>query len=204
MGQNLGMKLKDLKTCNVLVLGLDNSGKSSIVNCVKTRNETSGQRGGRNRIPGKTSISPTIGFRLERVTVHEIAMTLIDMSGQGRYRNLWEYYYKECDAIVFVVDSSDRRRLPVAYEEKDRMLLHPEIINRTIPILYFSNKMDRTGALHCDELVQALNTQRFAGRKPWKVFCSNAVTGTGVTAGFEWLADQLAIKPSNGRLSHRQ
>ena len=25
------------------------------------------------------------------------------MSGQGKYRNLWEHYYKEAEAIVFVV-----------------------------------------------------------------------------------------------------
>lgn len=192
MGQKLGAKFRDIKTCNVLVLGLDNSGKSSIINCMKTRNET--KQLGRNRIAEKISITPTIGFRLERVRVQSVAMTLIDMSGQGRYRNLWEYYYKECDAIVFVLDSSDRKRLLVAYEEKDRVLLHPNVVNRIIPILYFSNKMDRKGALTCDELTQLLNAQGLAGRKPWKVFCSNAITGAGVTAGFEWLADQLDIE----------
>lgn len=199
MGQKLGTKLIDIKTCNVLVLGLDNSGKSSIVNCMKMKHSESviGLRQlGRNRISEKISVTPTIGFRVERVRVNSVNMTLIDMSGQGRYRNLWEYYYKECDAIVFVVDSSDRERLPVAYEEKTRMLLHPELVNRTIPILYFSNKMDRAEALSCDELTHNLNRQGQAGKKPWKVFCSIAKTGTGVAAGFEWLADLLAIEHS--------
>ena len=36
------------------------------------------------------------------------------MSGQGRYRNLWEHYYRDCQGIIFVVDSSDRLRMVVA------------------------------------------------------------------------------------------
>merc|ERR1712051_690607 len=40
-----------------------------------------------------------------------VGFTAFDMSGQGRYRNLWEHYYKECQGIVFVVDSSDKVRV---------------------------------------------------------------------------------------------
>ena len=47
------------------------------------------------------------------------------MSGQGRYRNLWEHYYKECQGIIFVVDSSDKLRMVVAKDELDMLLQHP-------------------------------------------------------------------------------
>lgn len=40
-----------------------------------------------------------------------IAFTAFDMSGAGRYRNLWEHHFKSCQGIVFVIDSSDRMRL---------------------------------------------------------------------------------------------
>jgi GTPase SAR1 family protein len=43
-------------------------------------------------------------------TDRNVGFTAFDMSGQGRYRNLWEHYYKECQGIVFVVDSSDKVR----------------------------------------------------------------------------------------------
>lgn len=33
------------------------------------------------------------------------------MSGAGRYRALWEQYYADAAAAVFVVDSADRLRL---------------------------------------------------------------------------------------------
>lgn len=46
------------------------------------------------------------------------------MSGQGRYRNLWEHYYKETNAIIFVVDSADKLRMAVAKDEFDQLLIH--------------------------------------------------------------------------------
>lgn len=72
------------------------------------------------------------------------------MSGQSRYRNLWEHYYKykthqplnkrhitgsigtvtvlvllrESHAVIFVVDSSDKLRMVVAKEELDTLLSH--------------------------------------------------------------------------------
>jgi ADP-ribosylation factor-like protein 6 len=33
------------------------------------------------------------------------------MSGAGRYRPLWEQYYREAQAVVFVIDSADACRL---------------------------------------------------------------------------------------------
>ena len=69
------------------------------------------------------------------------------MSGQGRYRNLWEHYYKECQGIVFVVDSSDKLRMVVAKDELDMLLQHPDIRARKLPILFFANKMDCKDAL---------------------------------------------------------
>ena len=49
------------------------------------------------------------------------------MSGQGRYRNLWEHYYQDCHGIIFVIDSSDKLRLVVAKEELDMMLKHSDV-----------------------------------------------------------------------------
>ena len=49
------------------------------------------------------------------------------MSGQGRYRGLWEHYYQDCHGIIFVIDSSDKLRLVVAKEELDMMLQHADV-----------------------------------------------------------------------------
>ncbi len=44
-------------------------------------------------------------------TRRPLTFTVFDMSGAGRYRTLWEQYYREADAIIFVVDSADKLRM---------------------------------------------------------------------------------------------
>ncbi len=34
-----------------------------------------------------------------------VGFTAFDMSGQGRYRNLWEHYYKDCQVDNFLIRS---------------------------------------------------------------------------------------------------
>lgn len=56
-----------------------------------------------------------------------IKFTVLDMSGQGRYRSLWEQYYKTAEAIIFVIDSNDKLRCVVARDELENLLHHEGI-----------------------------------------------------------------------------
>ena len=48
----------------------------------------------------------------------------------------------DADAILFVVDSSDRLRVVVAKEELDNLIAHPDFkANPEIPILIFANML---------------------------------------------------------------
>ena len=44
------------------------------------------------------------------------------MSGQGKYRSLWEKHYSGVEAIIFVVDSADELRFGVAQNELEMVL----------------------------------------------------------------------------------
>ena len=70
----------------------------------------------------KSDIIPTVGFTVETFETNRVTFTAFDMSGQGKYRNLWKHYYSEADAIVFVVDASDRERMAVARQELEILL----------------------------------------------------------------------------------
>lgn len=109
------------------------------------------------------------------------------MSGQSRYRSLWEQYYARVDAIIFVIDSSDRIRMCVAKNELEELLRHPDLIGRPVPLVFFANKMDTAGALTPLECGQQLELERISDR-PWHIASSNALTGTGIDEGLEWLA----------------
>lgn len=72
----------------------------------------------------QTDIVPTVGFQVEEFKKANINFTIFDMSGQGRYRNLWEHYYRDAQGIIFVIDSTDKFRMVVAKDELDHLLSH--------------------------------------------------------------------------------
>jgi N-acetyl-gamma-glutamylphosphate reductase len=44
-----------------------------------------------------------VGFNVDTFSKGSLSFTVFDMSGAGRYRNLWEQYYKDAHAIIYVV-----------------------------------------------------------------------------------------------------
>lgn len=123
-----------------------------------------------------------------------VSFTAFDMSGQGRYRDLWEHYYKDCEGIIFVVDSSDRLRLAVVRDELDLLLQHPDIATRQIPILFFSNKMDLREALSSVKIAAGLGLEHIVD-KPWHICATNALSGEGLQEGMEWFTQQICDNP---------
>ena len=90
------------------------------------------------------------------------------MSGQGRYRSLWEHYYSDVEAIIFVLDSTDKFRMVVAKEELQTLLSHEDIQKTSAPILFFANKMDIAGACTPEECMDDLELDKIR-EKPWHI-----------------------------------
>ncbi|XP_031781778.1 ADP-ribosylation factor-like protein 6 isoform X7 [Nasonia vitripennis] len=123
-------------------------------------------------------------------SVGNVGFTAFDMSGHDRYRSLWEHYYKDCQGVIFIIDSSDKLRLVVAKEELDMLLQHPDIAGRKMPILFLANKMDLPDSLTTVKLVSGLGLDKIQN-KPWHVRTTNAITGEGLQAAIEWFTDQI-------------
>eukprot|EP00939_MAST-03C_sp_MAST-3C-sp1_P004420 g4420.t1 len=87
----------------ILMLGLDGAGKTTILYALKL-----GER---------VETVPTVGFNIEEVTVNGIHLTIWDCGGQEKLRSTWRYYYKGTQAVIFVVDCSDRERISEAKRE---------------------------------------------------------------------------------------
>jgi hypothetical protein len=71
---------------NVLVLGLANSGKTTLVNCLMEA--------------GDQEVVPTVGFSMEKVHFDRCKLTVIDMSGQEKYQPLWEMHYTDAKVCI--------------------------------------------------------------------------------------------------------
>lgn len=65
---------------------------------------------------------PTIGFNVETVEYKNISFTVWDVGGQDKIRPLWRHYYQNTQGLIFVVDSSDVKRIQEAENELANMV----------------------------------------------------------------------------------
>ena len=100
----------------------------------------------------------------------------------------WERHFRETAAVVFVVDSADKLRLCVAKDELDAMLESSELLGK--PFLVFANKMDLPTALSPVDVAQGLSLDEIEAH-PWQIVPSNALDGSGLQEGLDWLANFL-------------
>lgn len=85
--------------CRIIIVGLNGSGKTTIVYRLKHGKLHDSQ------------ITPTIGFNLECVEYRKMIFSLWDLGGSPDARSFWRMYYVNTQAIIFVVDSSDVARM---------------------------------------------------------------------------------------------
>ena len=57
-----------------------------------------------------------------QVAYKNIEFMVWDMGGQDAIRQLWSHYYKNAQALIFVVDSADEERLAEAREELQKLM----------------------------------------------------------------------------------
>jgi len=163
------------KEKRILMLGLDAAGKTSIVNKLAFDE-------------ARTTI-PTIGFNCEQVIYKNICFTVWDIGGQDKIRRLWNHYYNNTDALIFVVDSNDRSRIEEAKGELKRLLEEEQL--RDIAVLVYANKMDLPNSMSNNEVVDKLDLRRLAGHRHWLCHSSCATDGQGLYEGLEWLSKTL-------------
>lgn len=85
---------------SILLLGLDNAGKTTLLSSIKSL-----------YLPSHPAASsktvPTVGQNVSTIDLPDMYLKIWDVGGQHALRNLWTSYYSSCHAIVFVIDSSD-------------------------------------------------------------------------------------------------
>lgn len=158
----------------ILILGLDNAGKTTILY--------------RLQLDEVVETIPTIGFNVETVQYKNIRFQVWDLGGQTSIRPFWRCYYPNTNAIIFVVDSSDKERITDAKHELHLMLEEEEL--KGVVLLVFANKQDLPGSLGISEVSEALGLTVIRNRQ-WTVIQSSALKGVGITEGLDWLVTAL-------------
>lgn len=158
----------------LLVLGLDNSGKTTILK--KLSDEDISQ------------IMPTQGFNIKSLMHDGFKLNVWDIGGQKSIRPYWRNYYDQTDALIYVIDSADHRRMEETGVELQQLLDEEKL--STVPLLIMANKQDLINAATADEISASLSLPEMRDRQ-WHILACSARTGDGLQEGMEWLVEQI-------------
>ncbi|CAG9760090.1 unnamed protein product [Ceutorhynchus assimilis] len=161
----------------LLLLGLDNAGKTTILKILASEDIT--------------SITPTAGFNIKSVISDGFKLNVWDIGGQRKIRPYWKNYFENTDILIYVVDSADKKRLEETGIELYELLSDDKLNN--VPLLVYANKQDLPDSLSASDLAQALNLPSIKDRT-WQIQACTAAQGIGVREGMEWVCKSIKKK----------
>eukprot|EP00762_Andalucia_godoyi_P002056 ANDGO_02573.mRNA.1 ADP-ribosylation factor-like protein 2 len=165
------------KEMRLLILGLDNAGKTTIL----------------KRFNGEDihTISPTLGFNIKTLEHKGYKLNVWDVGGQKTIRSYWRNYFEQTDGLIWVVDSADRRRLLDCFAELQTVLGEERLSGATL--LVFANKQDLQGAMTAKEIAEALELDAIKTRH-WSIVACSAHSGDGLLEGIDWIVGDIASR----------
>lgn len=177
---------------SVLILGLDNAGKTTLLETLKDQYLPN-----YNRIPA-SRIVPTVGQNLATLKINnKISLKFWDVGGQDALRELWEEYYDQANAIIFVIDSCDPERLNECKESLKQVINNDKFKNIGIPVLMLANKQDLNSLPHKMDIAEIKEVfNKMAAQLDAidsTVLPVSAQTGEGVREAIEWVSARVEL-----------
>nr|XP_033783458.1 ADP-ribosylation factor-like protein 10 [Geotrypetes seraphini] len=166
---------KDSYDRQVLVLGLDGAGKSSILHCLTT-----------NTV--KEHPGTTYGFNSLSVNTEGFKIDLLEIGGSPNLRTYWNLYLSKADVLLFVVDSADSKRLPLVQHELHLLLAEqPELA-----LILLAHKQDKSDALSPCQMHQELALQRVQRKRKFAILATSLMqSGIGTAKSIQDLRTLL-------------
>lgn len=172
----------------VLILGLDNSGKTTFLEQARCKFNRDYRRIDLNRV------ASTVGLNVGRIETGRIVLNFWDLGGQKELQLLWDKYFLEAHAIIWVVDSSDRERLDESVEAFAKIIQN-QLLSR-LPLLFIINKQDLSTAMKPSEIVDAYKkTLELMGNRRFVSIPASALRGYGIGESINWIGDQVKQSP---------
>ena len=163
----------------IIILGIQNAGKTTILY--------------RLSLGQLVQTTPTIGSNVEEISYNNVKLQAWDLGGQESTRSVWDVYFVNTDAIIYVIDSHDTN-----YDESKTQfykLLENEALKDAV-ILIYANKQDLSGAKSVNDIIQIYELNKLKDHV-WNIQPCSAQTGEGLITGMKWLSDQLVFKSNN-------
>lgn len=165
----------------VLILGIDAAGKTTFLEKIKTLYT---ERAG---LPPQR-IVPTVGLNIGRIVVGSVKLLFWDLGGQSALRTIWDKYYSEAHALVFVVDAANETRLQEAKAAFEEVVNERHLAG--VPVLLLANKKDLKNCVSKIELEERFHINSLHAHR-CHVQPISAITGEGIREGIDWLVESL-------------
>ncbi|MBZ3873521.1 ADP-ribosylation factor-related protein 1 [Sciurus carolinensis] len=182
----------------ILILGLDNAGKTTFLEQSKTRFNK------QYKGMSLSKITTTVGLNIGTVDVGKARLMFWDLGGQEELQSLWDkcslhvdtvagpalhefvQYYAECHGVIYVIDSTDEERLSESKQAFEKVVASEALDG--VPILVLANKQDVETCLSIPDIKTAFSDCTCKiGRRDCLTQACSALTGKGVREGIEWM-----------------
>ncbi|KAI4488113.1 hypothetical protein M0804_004961 [Polistes exclamans] len=151
------------KELRLLLLGLDNAGKTTILKSLANEDIT--------------QVTPTQGFNIKSVQSEGFKLNVWDIGGARKIRPYWRNYFENTDVLIYVVDSADITRLEETGQELSELLLEEKLSG--VPLLVYANKQDLSHSVTAAEIAEGLGLYNIKDRD-WQIQSCVATEGKGV------------------------
>jgi GTPase SAR1 family protein len=79
-----------------------------------------------------SDVVPTIGFEPQKFNFRSYNLTINDLGGGERVRDLWKHYMAESFGYIYVIDSSNRKRIEETKKEFTQFLNNPRVSGKPV------------------------------------------------------------------------
>lgn len=166
----------------VLVLGLDGAGKTSLLHCLATGSLEQDMR-------------PTQGLNAVSINREDMHVEFLEIGGKEELRSYWPRYMSKALLLVFVVDSSNPQLFPLAKKHLHELLAS----DPRLPLMVLANKQDLPGAAGITDLHDALSLSEVGERKLFLIGTHVTKGDTELSSGVRDARDLIVQMVGDGR-----
>ncbi|MHA1224130.1 MAG: ADP-ribosylation factor-like protein [Candidatus Heimdallarchaeaceae archaeon] len=160
----------------ITIVGLPYAGKTTLVTWLKERRFTRPK--------------PTVGLNFEQIKIGDFHYNVFDLSGHEVYREkIWQEYITTSIGIIFVLDSSDKRKIREAKEWFWKIVKEwmSGIFSEKV-VLFLANKSDLVKSMKVEEIINLMDLNQMVKipNISFQIFKTSIRNGSNIDFATKW------------------
>ncbi len=163
-----------MKNIRLLLYGLENSGKSTLISSFQNGRFTVG--------------SPSTAQQVTDLSFEDnFTFTIYEVGGRKEVRKFVTEAIDHADALLFLIDGTDDKHLDEMKEEFDKLLDHAQSVGKPLVVLFHKTDIARIHPSYAVDRLKILNIYD----RPHQVFSTTAKEPQSFLPVLKWIKDRL-------------